>query len=97
MWARPWWQHAWPGPRHPGAGRTARGGRPGPDKSRTNPWKLIYSHSAVGVTFHCKGTVAWDVFFSHNILSRRERKDQKFFSCSSNIYWVRAFFNSISA
>ncbi len=44
-----------------------------------------------------KGTVAWDGFFAHCILSRIERKDPKFFSCYANISLVRARFNSFSA
>ncbi len=44
-----------------------------------------------------KGTVAWDGFFAHCILSRTERKNLKKNSCSANIYWVMARFNSFSA
>ncbi len=44
-----------------------------------------------------KGTVAWDGFFVHCILSRIEIKDLKFYSCCANIYWVRARFNSFNA
>ncbi len=44
-----------------------------------------------------KGTVVRDGFFAHCILSRKERKDLKFFSCCANIYWVRARFNSFCA
>ncbi len=44
-----------------------------------------------------KGTVAWDGFFAHCILSRIEKKDLKFFSYCANIYWIRARFNSFSA
>ncbi len=40
-----------------------------------------------------KGTIAWDGFFAHYILYRIERKDLKFFSCCTNIYWLRARFN----
>jgi hypothetical protein len=47
--------------------------------------------------FVCSGTVDLDGFFAPCILSRIERKDLKFFSCCSNIYWVRASINSFSA
>ncbi len=36
-----------------------------------------------------KGTVSWDGFFAHCILSRIERKDLKLISCCSSISWVR--------
>jgi hypothetical protein len=44
-----------------------------------------------------KGQQREMVFFAYCILSRIERKDLKFFSCCTNIYWVRTRFNSFSA
>ncbi len=64
--------------------------------STTSTAQAFTMEAQVCASLAFKGTVAWEWFLAHCILSRIERKDRKFFSCCANIYGVPEWISSYS-